>query len=76
MREVICECICVTSFVFVPNLRRDETARPVVGCHRLGPEGAVELVPVGKLRVELQVNDEVLARLAGSVPTFIHIELY
>ncbi len=66
----------MTSFVYVPYLRCNETARSVVRRHRPGPEGGVELIPVDHLRLKLQVNDEVLARLTRSVPAPIQIGIF
>jgi len=65
------DIIWVTSFVFVPNLWCDEAACSVVCRHRPGSVGVVELVPKHLLCLELQVNDEILTRLAGSVPIYL-----
>ena len=52
----------------VPDLGRDRAAGPIVGGNRLRAQGGVELVPVDHLGLELQVEDEILARLTCAVP--------
>ena len=56
----------------VPDLGRDRAAGPIVGGNRLRAQGGVELVPVDHLGLELQVEDEILARLTCAVPMDIN----
>ena len=51
---------------------RDRTAGPIVGGNRLRAQGRGELVPVDHLRLELQVEDEIFARLTCAVPMDIN----